>query len=84
MKSFTYSAAITLGVQERRIYDITNIFEGIDYVGKMQKNMIRWGYREDTKLERENFELRLELDRIAAEESRVESYFRILNQQIAK
>lgn len=57
-----------LGVQKRRIYDITNVLEGIGYIEKMQKNMIRWvGYKEDTKLEKEILELRLELDRIAVE-----------------
>lgn len=40
-----------LGVQKRRIYDITNVLEGIGYIEKMQKNMIRWvGYKEDSKL----------------------------------
>lgn len=31
-----------LKVQKRRIYDITNVLEGIGYVEKIQKNTIRW------------------------------------------
>ena len=31
-----------LKVQKRRIYDITNVLEGIGYVEKMQKNTIKW------------------------------------------
>lgn len=32
----------TLNVQKRRIYDITNVLEGIGYVEKIQKNIIKW------------------------------------------
>lgn len=31
-----------LKVQKRRIYDITNVLEGISYVEKIQKNTIKW------------------------------------------
>ena len=34
--------AITLGVQKRRIYDITNVLEGIGLLKKHSKNMIQW------------------------------------------
>ena len=37
-----------LKVQKRRIYDITNVLEGINYVEKIQKNTIKWiGGNED-------------------------------------
>lgn len=36
------SAAVELGVQKRRIYDITNVLEGIDVVAKKSKNHIQW------------------------------------------
>ena len=34
--------ATHLSVQKRRIYDITNVLEGIGYVEKILKNTIRW------------------------------------------
>lgn len=35
-------AAIALNVQKRRIYDITNVLEGIGLIEKTIKNKIRW------------------------------------------
>lgn len=35
-------AVITLKVQKRRIYDITNVLEGIGLIKKVSKNNIRW------------------------------------------
>lgn len=35
-------AAIILKVQKRRIYDITNVLEGIGLIEKTVKNKIRW------------------------------------------
>lgn len=32
----------SLGVQKRRIYDITNVLEGIGLICKESKNKIRW------------------------------------------
>ncbi|EAS05337.2 transcription factor (macronuclear) [Tetrahymena thermophila SB210] len=34
--------SIVLGVQKRRIYDITNVLEGINYVKKVSKNKLKW------------------------------------------
>jgi hypothetical protein len=34
--------AVTLKVQKRRIYDITNVLEGIGLIEKTIKNKIRW------------------------------------------
>ena len=36
------AASLTLGVQKRRIYDITNVLEGIDLIEKRSKNMVHW------------------------------------------
>jgi len=35
-------ASNTLGVQKRRIYDITNVLEGIGILEKKSKNNIQW------------------------------------------
>jgi hypothetical protein len=35
-------AARTLNVQKRRIYDITNVLEGIGIIEKKSKNQIKW------------------------------------------
>ncbi|KAJ6743999.1 TRANSCRIPTION FACTOR E2F [Salix purpurea] len=37
-------AAETLEVQKRRIYDITNVLEGIGLIEKKLKNRIQWKY----------------------------------------
>lgn len=43
-----------LGVQKRRIYDITNVLEGIGYIEKISKNKIKWvGATDDPQLETE-------------------------------
>lgn len=36
------TAADLLKVQKRRIYDITNVLEGIDMIEKRSKNNIKW------------------------------------------
>lgn len=38
-------AALELGVQKRRIYDITNVLEGIGLIEKQSKNNVRWKYK---------------------------------------
>lgn len=37
-------AADVLNVQKRRIYDITNVLEGIGLIEKKSKNNIQWKY----------------------------------------
>ena len=36
------TAAGTLGVQKRRLYDITAVLEGIGYVEKQSRNVVVW------------------------------------------
>lgn len=40
-------AAAQLKVQKRRIYDITNVLEGIQLIEKNSKNHVRWMYAEN-------------------------------------
>ena len=35
-------ASKLLKVHKRRIYDITNVLEGIGYIEKIHKNIVRW------------------------------------------
>jgi|TARA_B110001450_G_C17624729_1_gene482674 transcription factor E2F3 len=35
-------AAVELEVQKRRIYDITNVLEGIELICKTIKNKVKW------------------------------------------
>lgn len=35
-------ASTILNVQKRRIYDITNVLEGIHLIGKISKNTVKW------------------------------------------
>lgn len=44
-KCLTLQAANSLAVkQKRRIYDITNVLEGVGLIEKKNKNIIQWRY----------------------------------------
>jgi len=47
-------AAETLEVQKRRIYDITNVLEGIGLIEKTLKNRIRWKGLDDSGVDLDN------------------------------
>ncbi|XP_069731510.1 transcription factor E2F2-like [Phaenicophaeus curvirostris] len=64
-------AAEALGVQKRRIYDITNVLEGIQLIRKKSKNNIQWmgtGIFEDTAVTAKQQALRGELMELARTE----------------
>lgn len=51
-----------MGVQKRRIYDITNVLEGIGYIQKIHKNKMRWiGGTMDEHITKEILDLDLEI-----------------------
>uniref|UniRef100_A0AC35TV54 E2F_TDP domain-containing protein n=1 Tax=Rhabditophanes sp. KR3021 TaxID=114890 RepID=A0AC35TV54_9BILA len=55
-------AAESLGVQKRRLYDITNVLEGIDMIEKTGKNSIRWKNKTDNDVfEREEAKLKSQI-----------------------
>lgn len=41
-------AAAQLEVQKRRIYDITNVLEGVGLIEKNSKNNVKWRYPRGT------------------------------------
>jgi len=64
-----------LNVQKRRIYDITNVLEGIGYIEKVLKNKIRWvGKGENSMTDNDLAHLVDELDRHAAEENEIDRW----------
>uniref|UniRef100_A0A8B9ZGW3 E2F/DP family winged-helix DNA-binding domain-containing protein n=2 Tax=Anas TaxID=8835 RepID=A0A8B9ZGW3_ANAPL len=68
-------AAEVLGVQKRRIYDITNVLEGIQLIRKKSKNNIQWmgtGIFEDAALAAKQQALRGELAELAKGERALE------------
>lgn len=61
-----------LQVQKRRIYDITNVLEGIGLIEKFSKNQIRWkgtlNIPEDSDLDHDLIRLKKDLDMVVEEE----------------
>lgn len=78
-------AVDVLKVQKRRIYDITNVLEGISYVQKIQKNTIKWiGGTEDPEVQREITDLKTRLDRMNDEEKDLDNKITELNNKIRR
>ncbi|RCV32551.1 hypothetical protein SETIT_7G011900v2 [Setaria italica] len=72
-------AAETLEVQKRRIYDITNVLEGVDLIEKGLKNMIRWKGFDMSKpkeIECQISSLKEELESLYDEEFRLDDEIR--------
>jgi transcription factor E2F3 len=68
-------AAQTLMVQKRRIYDITNVLEGISLIEKTSKNRVRWigSAIGDENQQHQIDELLKELDDLENEEQKLNS-----------
>ncbi|CAH8362801.1 unnamed protein product [Eruca vesicaria subsp. sativa] len=73
-----YSADV-LEVQKRRIYDITNVLEGIGLIEKTTKNHIRWKGADNLgllELGNQISTLKLEVETMQSEESRLDDLIR--------
>ncbi|KAM0853970.1 hypothetical protein ACQ4PT_050723 [Festuca glaucescens] len=68
------NAAETLEVQKRRIYDITNVLEGIGLIEKTLKNRIRWKGLDasGTNLDKEISDLQTEVERLILQEQELD------------
>uniref|UniRef100_A0ACD5WMX6 Uncharacterized protein n=1 Tax=Avena sativa TaxID=4498 RepID=A0ACD5WMX6_AVESA len=78
-------AAETLEVQKRRIYDITNVLEGIDLIEKGLKNMIRWkGFDMvlPKEMERRTSALKEEIESSYDEDCRLDEEIRKLQEKM--
>ncbi|KAK4763205.1 hypothetical protein SAY86_008973 [Trapa natans] len=78
-------AAETLEVQKRRIYDITNVLEGIGLIEKNFKNVIQWKGSEASSsgLVDGSFELlQSEVSSLSLEESRLDNNIREMEERL--
>jgi len=73
-----------LKVQKRRIYDITNVLEGIGYIEKANKNKIRWvGNTENYAIENDINQLTNELEQLLVEEEEIDKWTAYLQEMLA-
>jgi len=72
-----------LKVQKRRIYDITNVLEGIGYIEKANKNKIRWvGNTENYAIENDINQLTQEIEQLAVEEEEIDKWTAYLQEML--
>uniref|UniRef100_A0A914YRM3 E2F/DP family winged-helix DNA-binding domain-containing protein n=1 Tax=Panagrolaimus superbus TaxID=310955 RepID=A0A914YRM3_9BILA len=67
-------AADALKVQKRRLYDITNVLEGINLIEKVGKNSIRWKKSDDENDESLNT-LKTEVEELRAQEDHIDMLY---------
>jgi transcription factor E2F3 len=73
-----------LCVQKRRIYDITNVLEGIGFIEKVLKNKIKWiGNIENFAIENEIKILSQELEYLQNEESEIDKWMLRLQENLS-
>ncbi|KAK9939062.1 hypothetical protein M0R45_015771 [Rubus argutus] len=79
-------AADTLEVQKRRIYDITNVLEGIGLIEKKLKNRIQWKGLEATRTgdAEENYDgLKAQVENLSIEEGRLDEQIREMQERLS-
>ncbi|KAI4364175.1 hypothetical protein MLD38_020303 [Melastoma candidum] len=77
------NAAETLKVQKRRIYDITNVLEGIGLIEKTIKNQICWkGKSGPEELDADSSCLQEEVEKLYIEERRLDEQMRELQERL--
>ena len=74
-------ASINLGVQKRRIYDITNVLEGIGLVEKKSKNTVHW-VGSSHELTAEHAKMHADLADLEADENQLDSLIKDAEMQI--
>ncbi|GAB9464594.1 hypothetical protein Gpo141_00002023 [Globisporangium polare] len=82
------SAAISLGVQKRRIYDITNVLEGIGLIEKTSKNNIHWKGASGSLGMADNYQdmeqLLQSISDLMQEEKKYEQHIKVVTQNIRR
>ncbi|KAK7244844.1 hypothetical protein RIF29_39672 [Crotalaria pallida] len=79
------NAAETLEVQKRRIYDITNVLEGIGLIEKKIKNSIHWKGVDGSSSGEKNdviSTLKEEVEKLSLEESRLDDQIREMQERV--
>ncbi|KAM3147347.1 hypothetical protein pb186bvf_000598 [Paramecium bursaria] len=72
-----------LNVQKRRIYDITNVLEGIGYIEKISKNTIRWvGATDDPQLEDDLKKIKKDVEDLSQEEKQLDTWIEYLQRTL--
>ncbi|XP_054800447.1 transcription factor E2FA isoform X1 [Prosopis cineraria] len=78
-------AAETLEVQKRRIYDITNVLEGIGLIEKKLKNRIHWkGIKSSTsgEVDGDVSMLKADVEKLSLEEQRLDDQIREMQERL--
>jgi predicted transcriptional regulator len=74
-------AAETLQVQKRRIYDITNVLEGVGLISKASKNHIRWKASDPEEIYKIH-EKKQQLQRTQDRESQLDQLINVCKQEL--
>ena len=78
-------AVYQLNVQKRRIYDITNVLEGIGYIKKSQKNKIQMINQEDDQgLDKQLEQLQREMKELEEQERKCDEKTLLLEKELEK